>query len=141
MGISEVKSLYANVGASKTFSADTLQSVSTLVGNGNATITGFSAGVATVTSPTIAFPGIVTTGNLIQYTRPGFTVKSFAKVDEVLTNSIIVSGITTVTGVCDGGLPTSSTTVNDLSVLYTRLPGTQTMKNYSQLFPSQMSIL
>ena len=124
-GISEVKSLYANVGASKTFSADTLQSVSALVGNGNATITGFSAGVATVTSPTVAFPGIVTTGNLIQYTRPGFTVKSFAKVDEVLTNSIIVSGITTVTGVCDGGLPASSTTVNDLSVLYTRLPGTQ----------------
>lgn len=55
-GISDVKSLYANVGSSKTFTADTLQSVSTLIGNGNATISAFSAGVATVTSPTVAFP-------------------------------------------------------------------------------------
>ena len=131
-GLSGVKSLYANVGASKTFSADTIQSVSTLVGNGNASISGFSAGVSTITSPTVAFPGIVTTGNLIQYTRPEFTTKSFARVDQVLTNSIIVSGITTVNGVCDGGLPSAvSTEVNDLSVLYTKLQVTQ---NNNRLF-------
>ena len=130
-GISDVKSLFANVGSSKTFTADTIQSVSSLIGNGNANISEFSAGISTITSPTVAFPGIVTTGNLIQYTRPNFTVKSFAKVDEVLTNSIIVSGVTTVTGVCDGGLPSSSTDVNDLSVLYTRLQNTQ---NNERLF-------
>ena len=130
-GISEVKSLYANVGASKTFSADTLQSVSALVGNGNASISGFSAGVATVTSPTVAFPGIVTTGNLIQYTRPNLTVKSFAKVDQVLTNSLVISGVTTVTGVCDGGISTATIDVNDLSVLYTRA---QTTQNNERLF-------
>ena len=130
-GISDVKSLYANVGSSKTFSADTLQSVSSLIGNGNASISPFSAGIATVTSPTVAFPGIVTTGNLIQYTRPNFTVKSFAKVDQVLTNSIIVSGITTVTGVCDGGFASTTVNVNDLSVLYTKL---QTSQNNNQLF-------
>ena len=131
-GLSDVKSLYANVGASKTFSADTIQSVSGLIGNGNASISEFSAGVSTITSPTVAFPGIVTTGNLVQYTRPGFTVKSFAKVDQVLTNSIIVSGITTVAGVCDGGLPSAvSTEVNDLSVLYTKL---QTTQNNNRLF-------
>lgn len=130
-GISDVKSLYANVGSSKTFTADTLQSVSTLIGNGNATISAFSAGVATVTSPTVAFPGIVTTGNLIQYTRSNFTVKSFAKVDQVLTNSIIISGITTVSGVCDGGISSTSITVNDLSVLYTKLQNTP---NNNRLF-------
>jgi len=130
-GIADVKSLYANVGASKTFSADTLQSVSTLIGNGNASISGFSAGIATVTSPTVAFPGIVTTGNLIQYTRPNLTVKSFAKVDQVLTNSLIISGITTVTGVCDGGISDTSIDINDLSVLYTR---TQTTQNNERLF-------
>lgn len=131
-GISEVKSLYANVGSSKTFSADTVQTVSSLIGNGNASISRVSAGVATVTSPITAFPGIVTTGNIIQYTRPGFSVRSFAKIDEVLTNSIVVSGVTTVTGVCDGGLPTdASTEVNDLSLLYTSL---QTTVNNERLF-------
>ena len=128
-GISDVKSLHANVGISKTFSADTIQSVSGLIGN--ASISGFSAGVATITSPTVTFPGIVTTGNLIQYTRPNFTSKSFAKVDQVLTNSLIISGITTVSGVCDGGISDTSIDVNDLSVLYTRI---QTTQNNERLF-------
>ena len=130
-GISDVKSLHANVGSSKTFTADTLQSVSSLVGNGNASLSPFSAGVSTITSPTVAFPGIVTTGNLVQFTRPEFTVKSFAKIDEVLTNSIIVSGVTTVTGVCDGGLPSATTEVNDLSVLFTEL---ETSQNNNRIF-------
>ena len=103
-GISEVKSLYATVGSASTFSADTLQKVATKVGNGNADITPFSVGIATVTSPLTAFPGIVTSGNLIQYTRPNFTEKSYAKVDVVNTNSLIISGVTTVTGVADGGI-------------------------------------
>ena len=132
-GISAVKSLHASVGAASTFSADTILKVATKVGNGNADITPFSAGIATVTSPLTAFPGIVTSGNLIQYTRPNFDVKSYAKVDIVNTNSLIISGIATVTGVADGGIGigASGTSVNDLSVLRCQL---KTSKNSESLF-------
>ena len=48
--------------------------------------TNASGTISTITSPTVAFPGIVTTGNLIQYTRDGFTTPSFAKITQVNTN-------------------------------------------------------
>jgi len=131
-GISDVKSLYANVGASKTFAADTLQSVSFSIGGGNATISPFSAGVATVTSALVTFPGIVTTGNLLRYTLGNATDPSFAKIDQVLTNSLIISGVTTVTGICDGTFSVGvSTSVNDLSLLGTKFRGS---KNNGGLF-------
>ena len=49
--------------------------------------------IATFTSPTTTFPGIVTSGNYVKYTRDGKTDPSFAKVDQVNTNSIILSGV------------------------------------------------
>lgn len=113
--ISDTKSLYAVVGSGNTFNSDVIQTPSRIIGN--VTISARSSGISTVTSPLFSFPGIVTTGNIVQYTRPGFSVKSFAKVDQVFTNSIIVSGITTVTGVCDGGLPQSQVTVNDFTLV------------------------
>ena len=133
--LSNVQSLFSNVGASKTFSADIIPSVSKIVSSENAEISGTTnaAGtISTITSPTLAFPGIVTTGNLIQYTRSGFTTPSFAKITQVNTNSIIVTGVTTVTGVCDGGLPTAdSTDLNDLSLLFTEAKETD---NNNSLF-------
>jgi len=113
--ISDVKSLYGIVGTGSTFNSDVIQTPSRVIGN--VTITPESSGICTITSPLISFPGIVTSGNILQYTRPEFSVKSFAKVNQIFTNSIIVSGITTVTGICDGGLPQSQITVNDLTLV------------------------
>ena len=117
--LSDAKSLFVTVGAGDTFSADIIQQkVSDF---GTASITGESSGVSTITSATLSFPGIVTTGNILQYSRPNFSTKSFAKVDQVFTNSLTISGVATVSGICDGGLPSADITVSDLTVVSTRL--------------------
>ena len=126
-GLGDVRSVYSLVnhdsaGAGSTFSADVIPSVMTTIGVGS--ITGVTLGkgfIATFTSPTTAFPGIVTSGDVVRYTRDGFTIPSFAKVDQVNTNSLILSGVTTVAGVCDGGFDYNAISVTDFSVLHTEL--------------------
>ena len=113
--ISDVKSLYGIVGLGNTFNSDVIQTPSKIIGN--VTISPQSGGISTITSPLVSFPGIVTTGNIVQYTRPEFSVKSFGRVTQVFTNSIAISGVTTVSGVCDGSLPVAQTTVNDLTLV------------------------
>ena len=125
--ISDVKSVYGIVGTAKTFTGDLIPSIKTEVGI--CSITPYSGGVSTVTTPTTTWPGIVTTGNLIQYAVPGETVLSFAKVDTVNTNSIVISGVATVTGFCNGGLPSVTTEVTDLAVIESRLQDNRSSGN------------
>lgn len=118
--LSDVKSIFGSVGFGGTFSADLLQVSSRVIGI--ASISSASSGISTITTSAVAFPGIVTTGNLIRYSRPGFTDKSFARVTSVQTNTITVTGVTTVTGVCDGGLSATSLSLTDLTVLKSNIP-------------------
>ena len=131
--ISDVKSLYSIVGTGNTFNSDVIQIPSKLIGN--VTISGRSGGISTITSPLISFPGIVTTGNIVQYTRSNFSVKSFARVEQVFTNSISISGLTTVAGICDGELPASQTTVNDLTLVSSYLQKTNNLVEESLFQP------
>ncbi len=126
--ISDIKSVYGVVGVAKTFTADLLQTVKSEIGI--ASISAYS-GVCTITTPTTTWPGIVTTGNLIQYAIPGLTDISYAKVDSVNTNSIVVSGVSTITGFVDGGLPSSTTEVTDLAVIESRIQNNRTSGNTS----------
>ena len=124
-GLGDVRSVYSlvnhdNAGAGSTFSADVIPSDAITIGVGS--ITGVTIGkgfIATFTSPTTTFPGIVTSGNYVKYTRDGKTDPSFAKVDQVNTNSLVLSGVTTVTGICDGGFDYNTIGVTDLTVLTT----------------------
>ena len=117
--ISDVKSVFTSSGAAGQFSADLIPSVKTEIGIGE--IKAASNGISTITSTKFTFPGIVTTGNIVQYSRPGLTDISFAKVDTVNTNSLVVSAVQTVAGVCNGALPTADTSITDLAVLETKL--------------------
>ena len=136
-GLGDVRSVYSlvnhdNAGAGSTFSADVIPSEFFEIGV--AKLTPASAGpgnISTVTSPNLTFPGIVTSGNYVRYTRPGYSDPSFAKVDIVNTNNIIISGITTVSGICDGGLSLSALEVTDLSVLTTY---TEKTENNERIF-------
>ncbi len=136
-GIGDVRSLYSlvnhdNAGAGSTFSADIIPSESIKIGVGS--ITGITQGkgfIATFTSPTTTFPGIVTSGNYVKYTRDGKTDPSFAKVDQVNTNSLVLSGVTTVSGICDGGFDYNAISVTDLTVLTTE---TEKTENNERLF-------
>jgi hypothetical protein len=137
-GISDVKSVYGQVGAGSTFSADTIQSLKFNVGI--ATISTAVSGISTITSTNILFPGnIVKTDNLISYSDTSLTDPVFAKVVSVGSTTITVTGVTTVTGVAQGQLPTATLGVTDLKVLTTSLESSSDNTLYTKLPKNNIS--
>ena len=63
------------------------------------------------------------------YTNSAFEFQSFAKVTGVTQSEINITGVTTVPGFADGGLPTSTLEVNDLRVIETRSAGNKNSGN------------
>lgn len=112
----DVKSLYGIVGSASTFTADV--KLYTSVDAGPVTITASGGGISTVTSSNFIFTGIATVGNIVAFSNPGLSVNTFARIRSVSQSSITISGVTTVTGVCDGGLPTSLINPSSLRILY-----------------------
>ena len=108
---SDIKSINGTVSTASTFNADVKQSLFANLGEVNisaATTSGASLGISTVTSadPTKFFSGIATVGNIVEYSNPGKTTVSYARIESVSQNSLTISGVTTVAGVGEGGLPT-----------------------------------
>ena len=128
-GIQDVKSIYGGpsasigpgvVGAAKSFSGDILQKPVLSFGSGSVTSKNGSTGFSTITSSNPLFPSSLKVGNLLRFGL-GNNDPSFARVTEVGTSSVTVTGVSTVTGVC-GGLPTSTgtnnpSTVSDLTLI------------------------
>ncbi len=110
---SDIKSINGTVSTASTFNADVKQSLFANVGEVNisaATTSGASLGIATVTSadPSKFFIGIATVGNIVEYTNTnisGVEIPSYARIESVSQNSLTISGVSTVSGVCEGGLP------------------------------------
>ena len=139
-GISDVKSVYGVVGSGSTFTADVLQSTAFFVGI--ATISAFSSGsgISTVTSPNILFPGnIVKKDNLISYSDASLSNPVFAKVVSVGSTTITISGVTTVTGIAQGKLPTAALSVTDLQILTTNLEDSTDNTLYTKLPKNNIS--
>lgn len=130
---SDVKSIYGIVGTASTFNADVRQSTLTQIGLVN--ITAGSGGISTVTNADLGkyFVGIVTVGNLVSYSVPGLTVPTFSRVVSVSQNSLVISGITTVNGICDGALPSSSINPSDFKVLTSNFQSSQDNTLYTVL--------
>ena len=137
-GISDVKSVYGVVGSGSTFTADVLQSTAFFVGI--ATISTFSSGISTVTSPNVLFPGnIVKKDNLISYSDTSLSDPIFAKVVSVGNTTITISGVTTVTGIAQGKLPTATLSVTDLQILTTNLENSTDNTLYTKLPKNNIS--
>jgi len=135
--IQNVESI-TNVSTSSTsFTADIVPSITYNVGL--ASITARSAtGISSISldraDSNFAFTNNVKVGGLVQYTVSGSTVPTYNQVLSVSQNSITVTGVTTVTGICEGSPPSTAKTVSDLSILgssfqtsvdnnlYTKLP-------------------
>ena len=123
-GPGDVKSVFgssngAEAGAAKTFSADVDQygAVNIGVGTISAATDGYESEIRSA-SP--VFPTQVKLGNLISYT--GTTIDPvFVRVVSVGSSHVTVTGVSTVTGICDGTLPQATTQVSDLKVLDSRL--------------------
>jgi hypothetical protein len=112
----EVRSLYGIVGSASTFTADIKQLV--LANVGQVKITAAGGGISTVTSSDFIFTGIATVGGTVAFSNPGLSVNTFSKIETVSQSSITISGVTTVSGVCDGALPTSDINPSDFKILY-----------------------
>jgi hypothetical protein len=137
-GISDIKSVYGVVGSGSTFTADVLQSTSFFVGI--ATISSFSSGISTVTSSNILFPGnSVKKDNLISYSDSSLSNPVFAKVVSVGSTTITISGVTTVTGIAQGKLPTAALSVTDLQILTTNLEDSTDNTLYTKLPKNNIS--
>ena len=130
----DVKSVYGIVGTAYTFTGDLKQYSNYQIGFVN--ISGSSGGISTVTSTDSIFVGIATVGNLVSFSNPGLTVPTFAKITQVSQNSLVISGITTVSGVCDGSLPTTDIAPADFSILSSRLQSSSDNTLYT-ILPKQ----
>ena len=113
--ISDIQSLFGSVGAAGTFSADVIPQVDTVIGI--ASITAHHNGISTVSTPGQTWPGIVTTGNLVQYSDPAKDFPNLARVTQVNTNSIQITGVQTVTAYREGGLSSSLVDVTNFSIV------------------------
>ena len=116
---SDVQSIYGIVGSVGTFTADLIPTELFSIGIASITRRDEDTGISTITNPSLSFPGIVTTGNLVQYSDATLDVPTLLRVT-VNTNSINVVGVETVTSFIEGGLPVVNTTISDLKVVETQ---------------------
>ena len=128
--LSDVKSVFSN-SSGITFSADTIQSELSKGLFSSVTITGESSGISTVTVSGSNLSGLVYEGNIIKYSQPGISTISYARVENVSYQEryFTISPVENVDQVVYGNLPSSEITVNNLSVLTTRLQKTQNSGN------------
>ena len=129
-GVRDVKSLYGgpgltdqnsgDVGFARTFTGDVKLRNEFIFGNGLLKRSDLTTGLSTVTSSNPQFPAKLKVGNILKF-GTGSNDPNFARVTVVGTNDITVTGVTTVAGVCDGGLPEGSdalnTTLSDLTLV------------------------
>jgi hypothetical protein len=131
-GIFDIKSVYGIVGSASTFTADVIQS--DLFNIGIATISALSGGISTVYSPNPQFPGKnIRAKNIIKYSGGSSKDPVFAKVVSVGETTITISGITTITGIVEGKLPSSTLNVTDLKIISSSLSSSSDNTLYTKL--------
>ena len=141
---SDIKSIRGTVSTASTFNADVKQSDLFSIGEVNvsaATTSGAFLGISTVTNtnPNKFFTGIATVGNIVEYSNPGLNNISYAKVESVSQNSLTISGVSTVTGICDGGLPTSIINPSNFKVLTSQFQSSSDNNLYTELSKTNIS--
>jgi len=135
-GMQDVKSVYGgpdlgNVGFAKTFNGDVIQKTSIDFGNAQFTAKDNATGICTVTSESPLFPGTLKVGNILSFGGLGNNVPSFARITTVNTNDVQVTGVSTVTGVASGAIPTSEVQVSSLKLQTSPLERSTETKLYS----------
>jgi len=136
--ISDVKSVYGLVGSASTFSADTIQSIKFNLGI--ALVSEESSGISTITSPNLSFPGnLIKEGNIISYSDTSLSEPVYAKVVSISSTDLTISGVSTVIGVAEGKLPSTSLEVTDLKILSTRLESSADNTLYTKLPKNNIS--
>ena len=134
-GMSDVKAIFGgpgltdqntgDVGFAKTFQGDIVQKDQFVFGSANMTsATGSgSVSISTITSGNPQFPGKLKVGSILKFGGLGNNLKSLVRITSVGTENVIVTGVTTVTGVTEGalykGTANTSLEVPDLTLVST----------------------
>jgi hypothetical protein len=135
----DVQSL-SQVGTSSTiFTADIVPSLKEAYGIVRVSAeqdNGSGVGIATVTLPDrqdFSFLNVVKPGNLVAYTIPGNTEQSYSKVVAVQEKNLIITGITTVSNINNGSLPSSAQDIFDFALLNSEFLPSQDNTLYTTL--------
>ena len=90
--------------------------------DGVATVSDINNGVSTITSSDPTFSNKVSVGNLLQYSDLSASQDPIvSKIVSINNNTVSVVGVTTVTGIVNGQLPTEDLNITDLKILKTKL--------------------
>ena len=116
--VSDIKSMHSKVGVS-TFNADlVLENRFFIAPSGSQfNITAASSGISTVSVGLgVDFINVIKPGDIVSYSNPAANDVVYNRVQSISLggNSFTIVGVTTVSGVCDGRLPTSNLTVTNL---------------------------
>jgi uncharacterized membrane protein YgcG len=129
--LDDIKSMFGRVGSALTFSADTKQYNSTSIGLVN--ITAGSNGISTVTSTDYIFTGNLKIGSLVSYTNSGVSTVTYSKVTSISQNKLTITGVSTVSGICEGQLPNSTINPSDFKILKSSLQNSSSNTLYTKL--------
>mgnify|MGYP001160002957 FL=1 len=122
--MSDVKSVFSIVGSAATFTADTIQSQVRSFGSANVSAASGSESLISIPAdPGFSFVGIASVGNIIRYSKPGFDIATLNRVIGVAKTNITVEAVTSVSGICDGTIPTAVTNVQNFELLSTKGTG------------------
>jgi hypothetical protein len=82
-----------------------------------------NSGICTLTSSTTNFIGVATVGNIISYSRPGFSTITFNKISSISDSGRVIglSSVTSVTEVCDGDTTPLEINTSQLSIRSSRI--------------------
>lgn len=137
--LNDVKSVYGIVGTAFTFTADVKQFLNTPIGQVNITPFSPATGISTVTKLDYTFDGIANVGNLVAFTTPGISTINYAKITEVSSNSLKIIGVTTVIGICEGKLPTTTINPTDFTILSSAFSASSDNNLYTKLSKEKIS--
>ena len=119
-GTQDVKSVYGGpdlggVGFFRPFNGDVIQRPILTFGSGSVTPTNGKTGFSTITSSNALFPSSLKVGNILKFGLVGNNDPTFARVTEIATDSVTVTGVTTISGIVQG-LPASPGINTDVSL-------------------------
>lgn len=137
--LNDVKSLYGVVGTAYTFTADVKQYSNLQIGQVNISAVDSGSGISTVTRTSDTFIGNVNVGNIVAFSTPGLTTSTFAKVTKVNSKTLTIVGVSSVTGICDGKLPTTTINPSDFTILSSQFTKSQDNTLYTKIPKDKVS--
>ncbi len=131
--ITDIQSFFGkttpSTGTAVTFTADLIPQQIHTFGEASITSGTASGGISTITAAGDTFAGIVTTGNLVGYKRPGQTLQTYNRITSVSDTSVTVEAVQNLSGVITGAIPaiTADTTENisQLQLIGTKIQKTR----------------